>query len=220
MKKNKQGTGCLLLFFSSFILVGIGMLYMGLKDLYLQNKTSNWMPVQAHIEDVEFVTYSTKGGSSYETKCTYSYTYKNKKYSNNIIAIGYRANSNGRNQDELYEVLKYDANIVTGYVNPDNPNNAVLIKGEIMSSTISLFIIPFSIFVFIAIFFNRKNKVLFFSFSFIFVAGILLVSSGVFQTDFKKKIIVIDKKTKAEIDQMNEDFMDQYDKDHPLKEIE
>ena len=220
MKKNKQGTGCLLLFFSPFILVGIAILYMGLKDLYLQNKTSNWIPVQAHIEDVEFVTYSTgEGGGSYETKCTYSYTYKNKKYSNNIIAIGYRANSD-RNHRELYEILKYDANIVTGYVNPESPNNAVLIKGKIMSSIISLLIIPFSIFVFIAIFFNRKNKVLSFSFSLIFVAGILLVSSGVLQTNFKKKIIVIDKKTKEEIDQMNEDFMDQYDKEHPLKEME
>ena len=206
---KKHSLGCFIMIIIPLFLIGLTTLYIGLTNLYLQVETNNWVSVTAKIIDVEIVATRSSGGGihggdgiSYETKCSYSYFYKNKKYTNNIISIGYGSNGTENHQD-LYDLLKY-ANTIKAYINPDKPYDSILAKG-FNSSTISLLIFSVVWNSFILLFFRTKNlKQTMFIFIVIFISGFIVLRSGVIFTDFKKKIKIIEKKSEQEIEKMGD----------------
>jgi len=207
--KNIAGIGCITLIILPFLLIGIGTLYISLSNLYFQIKTNDWVPVEAQIEDIKLIStpHDDGAGYSYETKCTYTYIYENKNHTNNIISIGYGNNNNNNteNHQELYEILKY-TNILTAYINPDKPNDSTLAKG-INSTTTSLLIFSILWNGFILVFYkaNQYKKIVPI-FALIFIGGLIIIISGISHTDFKEKINVIDKKSKKEIEQIEEEL--------------
>lgn len=205
IENKKLGFGCALFFILPFFLIGIITLYISLSNLYFQIETNNWVPVIAKIKNVEIVATASnisEPSISYETKCNYTYTYNNKKYTNNIISIGYGSN-NTENHQELYRILKYSSSL-TAYVNPDKPNNSTLVQG-INSSTTSLLIFSILWNSFIILFLKAKNnKRLIFIFVTIFIGGLVVIISGISHTNFNKKINIIKKKSEREIEQMKD----------------
>ncbi len=197
-KIDKITIGCIILFLFPFLLIGIWTLYSSLNKLYLQNKAKNWIPIEAEIKNVEFISVRNAGsrGNSFETKCTYTYTFKSKKHTSNIISIGYNRNNTEKHR-ELYDLLRY-VNKITAYVNPTKPNDSTLIKGT-NSSTISLLIFSILWNSFILVFFKYKNKKLVIAFVLFFIFGLATIIFGVYHTDFEKRINIIDKKSIEEI---------------------
>ena len=205
LSNNREGVGCVILFILPFLLIGIGTLYISLNTLYLQIKTMNWIAVDALIESVDFITtYDDDDSITYETKCTYTYSYKNKNYINNIISIGYGSN-NTENHKELYKTLEY-TNRLTAYINPEEPNNSTLAKG-INSSMISLLI--FSILwngLLLVFYKGNKYRIITPLFILVFICGIIIITTGVFHTNFKEKINILEKKSKEEIEQIESEL--------------
>ncbi|WCC41118.1 DUF3592 domain-containing protein (plasmid) [Tenacibaculum finnmarkense] len=207
LSNNTEGVGCIILFILPFLLIGIGTLYLSLNTLYLQSKTMNWIAVDALIESVDFITtygHGADDGITYETKCTYTYIYENKNYSNNIISIGYGSN-NTENHKELYKTLQY-VNRLTAYINPEKPNDSTLAKG-INSSMISLLI--FSILwngLLLVFYKGNKYRIITPLFILVFICGIIIITTGVFHTNFKKKINILEKKSKEEIEQIESEL--------------
>ena len=205
-KENKTifkviGNGCGVLFILIFLIVGIWPLYLSITNFYLQNKTKDWIPIEAHIKDVDFITtyHTGSSGKSYEVKCSYTYIIENNEYTNNTISIGYGSN-NTENHNELYELLRYNDK-VTAYVNPEKYENSTLAKG-VNSSTTSLLIFSILWNGFILIFLKNKNKRILIIFALLFISGLLIIISGVTHTNFKEKINIIDKKSKKEIEEI------------------
>ncbi|CAA0227924.1 DUF3592 domain-containing protein [Tenacibaculum maritimum] len=206
--KNIAGIGCATLIILPFLLIGIGTLYISLSNLYLQIKTNDWIPVKAEIEDIKLIStpHDDGGGYSYETKCTYTYIYENKNYTNNIISIGY-GNNNTENHQELYKILKY-TNVLTAYVNPCKPDDSILAKGT-NSTTTSLLIFSVLWNGFILVFYRaNKYKKITPIFILIFISGLVIIISGISHTNFKERITVIDKKSEKEIKQIEEELFD------------
>ena len=197
---NRGNIGCIILFISPFLFIGVWTLYSSLNKLYLQNKAKDWIPVEAEIRDVDFITTRIGfRGESFETQCTYTYTFRDEKYTSNTISIGYGSN-NTENHRELYDLLKY-TNKITAYINPNKPSDSILAKG-MNSSAISLLIFSILWNGFIIVFYNSKNKKLLIGFMLLFIIGLATIISGVSHTDFKKKINIIDKKSKREIEEL------------------
>ena len=186
-----------------FFIVGIWTMYISLTSFYEQIQTRNWIPIEAEIQDIKYVSTEhissdNRRGESYEVKCIYTYFFNSVKYTNTIISIGYGSN-NTENHSELFNILKY-VNKLTVYVNPDKNESSVIVKGT-NSSTISLMIISILWNGFILIFLS-KNIIVPRIFALLFVCSIILIASGVLHTDFRKKINIIEKKSEKEIDEI------------------
>lgn len=134
---NKLAAGCLIMFITPFIVIGIGTfswsVYRFLESLY----TNSWQATPALVTECSIKTEDT--GESYLEKVliSYTYTFTGKKYTSSRIAIGYSTN-NIEDHRAIYDKLK-SAKTVMVYVNPDDPRKAVIVKGT-NQSTIFLFL--------------------------------------------------------------------------------
>ncbi|MFC5045402.1 DUF3592 domain-containing protein [Aquimarina hainanensis] len=208
-KRDLPANGCISLLVLPFLLIGMVSLYLSVSPIYFQFKARNWIPVNAQLIDVTLIKtpHGDGPGYSYETQCNYTYTYKHNTYTNQTISFGY-GNNNTENHEELYDMLKYTTEVVA-YINPKNPQDAILAKG-INSSTISLLVFAIlwngMLGIFVARFFiNHKSHIIYtWVFIFVFISGFILISSQVLHTDFEEKIKIVTQKTKEEIEQMKQ----------------
>ena len=129
-KSTGLGSGCLMLFALPFAAVGVGALgWMGW-TLLDWREAGGWLPVSAEIVTVAIEEHEDdEGGSTYETTATYRYDYAGISYTGTRVAIDTGADNIGGFQHRLYYDLKTAherGTPVTAYVDPDDPNRAVL----------------------------------------------------------------------------------------------
>ncbi len=129
-KSTGLGTGCLMLFALPFAAVGVGALgWMGW-TLLDWREAGGWLPVSAEVVTVAIEEHEDdEGGSTYETTATYRYDYAGTSYTGTRVAIDTGADNIGGFQHRLYYDLKAAherGTPVTAYVDPDDPNRAVL----------------------------------------------------------------------------------------------
>jgi hypothetical protein len=134
---NKLAAGCLIMFITPFIVIGIGTFSYSVYRFLESLPTHSWQSTPATVTECRIKTVEDIESDSQKVLITYNYTFAGKAYTSAQISIGYSTN-NVEYHRELYEVLK-NARRIMVYVNPDNPNNAVVVKGT-NNSTVFLFL--------------------------------------------------------------------------------
>lgn len=128
---NKAGAGCLTVFGGIFFVVGVGIFLWGLVSIYDAFQARSWQPVQATIINVEQVISHGDDSTTYGVNGSFQYQYAGRTYTSSQLNFYTGTDNIGSYQQNFYYRLKQakDNNrLVTAYVNPDSPNQAVLDK--------------------------------------------------------------------------------------------
>jgi len=131
LQKLKERWGLLLLSLP-LVGLGVGFLYLGvLLPLSDWTDMKNWEPVQAQIVSAKMKRNYSDGSTTYRAESSYRYQYQGQSYSGDRVDIG--TGSSSDNDFEYHrEILRplvhaQENNItVTGWVNPEEPEQAVL----------------------------------------------------------------------------------------------
>jgi len=127
---NRYGAGCLMLFALPFAAVGVGAFVWSGWTLLEWRDASGWAEVPAELVAVELEEHTdSEGDTTYETTATYRYELDGKRYTGTRVAIDTGADNIGRFQHRLYSDLRaaqQNRTPVAAYVDPDDPNRAVL----------------------------------------------------------------------------------------------
>ena len=142
-----------ILFFS--VGAGFGVWMIGV--LYEANEMLGWSEVPARILECEMNSHrGSKGGTSYSVGATYSYEYgggdgvESRKYTSTRVDLMNFSSSEYSKQKKKYANLhnaKISGETVTCFVDPDNPNKAVLFRTPelVMILFSQIFAISFSV---------------------------------------------------------------------------
>ncbi len=133
MKKgaNKVGSGCLTAFGAVFFLAGVGIFLWGLVSIYDAYEARGWQPVEATITHVEQVISRGDDSTTYGVTGQYQYEYQGRRYTSNQLNFYTGTDNIGSYQQDFYRKLAQvssNQKTITAYVNPDNPNEAVIDK--------------------------------------------------------------------------------------------
>jgi hypothetical protein len=124
--KQAVGTGCLVLFFGIFFLMGSVIFFLlFIRPVYRIATSDDWVQVPCTIVSSEVGSHSDSDGTTYSINITYSYEYEGRTYqSDDYNFMG--GSSSGRSGKEQV-VRRYPAGSErVCYVNPKDPNQAVL----------------------------------------------------------------------------------------------
>ncbi|MEM7018366.1 MAG: DUF3592 domain-containing protein [Pseudomonadota bacterium] len=92
---------------------------------------SDWQVVDMQLLEVRLAEYSGEDSDTYEAIARYRYTLNGKTYENDRVWFGGGSDNIGSFQEDTYELLyEYYAEEepYPGLVNPNDPNQSVLIK--------------------------------------------------------------------------------------------
>lgn len=126
---NKAGAGCLTAFGAVFFIAGVGIFLWGLVSIYGAYQAQSWQPVEATIVHVEQVISRGDDSTTYGVEGQYQYEYNGQRYTSNQLNFYSGTDNIGNYQQDLYRKLdrvKSNQQTITAYINPDNPNEAVL----------------------------------------------------------------------------------------------
>jgi hypothetical protein len=152
-KNKKKAIGCLVLFFTPFVLIGLGTLIFSMYQFGKVLQAGLWKPVDAKVLSVELVSSSDSDGTSYKVKMAYEYVMKGTSFKGNSVSFDAGMN-NIENHFALHDKLNR-SQVVQVYVNENNPGESVVIRGvtnamigmvifSIMWNTLLLnFLLPF-----------------------------------------------------------------------------
>ncbi len=128
-QSSSKGSGCLMLFGLPFMLAGAAMLYfLVLTPFFKYQESKNWLEKPCEIISSSLKTHSDSDGDTYSPEITYKYIFEGKQYeSNQLDFTGFSSSSDYSGENSA--VLGYPAGSqAVCYVNPENPNEAVLQK--------------------------------------------------------------------------------------------
>jgi hypothetical protein len=124
----KSGTGCLVLFFSIFLVVGTGITSaMLIRPLWQIAQARKWSAVPCTIVSSEIRSHSSSDGTTYSVDILYRYNIRGVEYRANRYVFGAVSSSGYNGKREI--VSQYPRGRPTiCYVNPADPTDAVLIR--------------------------------------------------------------------------------------------
>lgn len=200
----KASKGCLVLFFIPFICIGLISMFYSINKGYEGYSSRDWERTRANVEKVDFEIRTSSGrnsGTSYLVNIKYNYLINNKRYTNDKVSFGYGAN-NTDNHSQIYRVLEAAKTIVV-YVNPKDPNEAVIVPG-INNSIKGIFVFAImwnSCVLVLSVFFlgniKTDNKwlgtLLIFFVMIIWAIGFGILTTKLFNIQIEKKIEVVEK---------------------------
>lgn len=126
---GRLGSGCLMLFALPFALIGIAAAYLTFSLLFHFFEASSWVEVPAVIEQIELVSSSAKQGASVRIDGRFTYEFEGKSYAAATIDLARSSDNLGSFQRDLFKSLNQSKKTgakVTAFVNPANPEQAVL----------------------------------------------------------------------------------------------
>ncbi|ACV26031.1 DUF3592 domain-containing protein [Kangiella koreensis] len=128
---NKAGAGCLTAFGAIFFFAGVGIFLWGLVSIYDAYEARGWQPVEATITHVEQVISRGDDSTTYGVNGSFQYQYQGQSYTSSQLNFYTGTDNIGSYQQDFYYKLsrvKDNQKTITAYVNPDNPNEAVIDK--------------------------------------------------------------------------------------------
>ncbi|NVJ67477.1 MAG: DUF3592 domain-containing protein [Gammaproteobacteria bacterium] len=127
---HKKGLGCLTLFGGAFLLAGLGAFAMTFWPVIKSWQASDWQPVNAQVLDVEQTeSRSDDGGTTYGVRGSFRYSFKQTDYQSSQLNFHTGSDNIGDYQKDFYRRLNYakrNNRFITAYVNPNDPNQAVI----------------------------------------------------------------------------------------------
>jgi hypothetical protein len=127
LKKEKTSWGCVILFFTPFVLIGLWSFFFCIINIYNSEKTQNWRKVIANVNNVKLDCDIDDGAESYVVKINYEYLINNKKYQSKKVGFGYGMNGT-EDHGSLFSKLENSKKIIA-FVNPKDNSDSILIKG-------------------------------------------------------------------------------------------
>lgn len=157
--RNKQaGTGCVVAFCGLFALIGLCLLVtLFLKPVAQVVAARSWTAVPCRITSSIVSSHTDSDGTNYSADIVYSYVYNGQSYNSGRYSFGnqLRGKYNGR----MNLVARYPTgSLSTCYVNPSDPESAVLERGFTPDIWVGLFSLPFLLFGTIGIGYAFKQK--------------------------------------------------------------
>jgi hypothetical protein len=126
-KKSIKSMGCLVLFITPFVLIGIGIFGLALYQFGKVAQARNWTPVHAKVLSVEMVSSSDSESTSYKVEMKYKYSVSSQTFMGSSVSFNSGMN-NIEHYGELYNVLN-QSQVIQIYVNENDPAESVVIRG-------------------------------------------------------------------------------------------
>jgi hypothetical protein len=126
-KKSIKSMGCLVLFITPFVLIGIGTFGLALYQFGKVAQARNWTPVHAKVLSVEMVSSSDSESTSYKVEMKYKYSVSSQTFMGSSVSFNSGMN-NIEHYGELYNVLN-QSQVIQIYVNENDPAESVVIRG-------------------------------------------------------------------------------------------
>lgn len=136
--RKKMGKGGKIIFFflSLFILQGLGF---GLFATFQTIQVQSWVEVETTVDSTFYKNRSftkrrkvgkktkRKSVTTSQTRAKYTYQWEGKTYQSDQIAL-WQSSTKVKERNAALKKLLDEANTVKAFVNPDDPNEAVLIR--------------------------------------------------------------------------------------------
>jgi len=157
---DKGGRGCLIAFGFVFLAAGLGFLWMTLFQPILKSQSSgDWQEARCTITNSKVDVDNSGDGTTYRPKVEFEYTFDGQDYE----ADTYDFTSLNRSRARCKEIVNNNAvgTQTSCFVNPDDPNDAVIVRSYDFSWMGALFPLIFSgigIAVILAGFFGGKSS--------------------------------------------------------------
>lgn len=115
---------------SIFLLAGLGIGFFGFNHVSLWFAARDWQPVPVNILSTDLKINRDDDSTSYKVIAEYSYQFKGLRYHNDRVWLGSGSDSIADFHQNTYNQLRTHLNgePFTGYVNPADPNQSVLIR--------------------------------------------------------------------------------------------
>ncbi len=126
-KKSIKSMGCLVLFITPFVLIGIGTFGLALYQFGKVAQARNWTPVHAKVLSVEMVSSSDSESTSYKVEMKYKYSVSSQTFMGSSVSFNSGMN-NIEHYGELYNALN-QSQVIQIYVNENDPAESVVIRG-------------------------------------------------------------------------------------------
>lgn len=150
MTPGKKKSVFVVIAFSPFILMGLGLFLFPCYLIIRSLQAKSWTPTKASIDLVNLT--NDTGNSELEKAFQYTYFVETKKYVGSNISFGLNQ-SDVENNYQLFNTLKEAKKIIV-YVNPNNPHESVVLRGFaytypglligsfMWNSLVAIFVIP------------------------------------------------------------------------------
>ena len=123
-----------------FLLIGLLLLILFLKNVYFGYKSNFWSETTAEVISSKLSVSEDGSSYSYNIFVNYKYSVKGKVYENDRINFWYRNARDGTLARNL--IHEYRAGVIVPvYYNPKDPNQSVLEKGYSLNFFILFFIL-------------------------------------------------------------------------------
>ena len=124
---NATGLGCLFVIALPFAGVGVFTGYLTVAALAEWMSMRSWEPVDATLVAVELQEHRGSDSATYEVTASYHYTYESTEYTSSRVGLHRGADNIGDYHHDVYaELASHRGRVVTCFVDPADPSNAVL----------------------------------------------------------------------------------------------
>jgi hypothetical protein len=128
-REQKIGRGVAIVVFVVFAIAGAGMLYpLGIRPVLKAFASGHWQQTPCRIITAEVGSHSDSDGTTYSIDITYEYQFAGGTYRSSKYYFSSGSSSGYSNKARIVNEYKTAANPVC-FVNPDNPSEAVLVRG-------------------------------------------------------------------------------------------
>ena len=124
----KKGTGCLTVFGGIFFIAGLAIFIWGVIASVNVWRAQDWSMVDAEMVNLEQVSSTDDGSTTYGVKGSYRYRFNGNDYQSNQVTFYSGTDNIGDYQQQLYRNLQRASNQqrLKAYVNPESPQESVL----------------------------------------------------------------------------------------------
>lgn len=131
------------LFLSIFLIAGLAMVYpLSIRPIVETIHAHSWVKTPCHIMSASVVTHDDSDGDTYSIAMTYRYRYNDTVYTSDIYdPVSMSSSGYASKKRKVQRYLQAGDTIC--YVNPQNPSEAVIIRGFRPVLLFTLFPIPF-----------------------------------------------------------------------------
>ena len=126
-----QSLGCLLLFAFPFALVGLGMAYLVVTDLWDWQRMRGWREVPAEVLSADLIENTGDDSTTYSVEARYRYEINGQTYTGDRVSLSTGSDNVGSFHQDVYRELQpylSPDRLFRCFVDPDDPTAAILYR--------------------------------------------------------------------------------------------